>query len=355
MRFLIAFGLMSLALSLAGSAWWLNRPAVEPGAGREADDADIYCTGRVDAPGGVAGLDPAQPGRTVAVLVAEGDAVRKDQPILKLDPAVADARLAQADAAVEAAQIELDTAKRDKERFPNQIAARTHLANAAAARVEGARKLLQQRREQVKVTPLGKAEEEAMRAQIRELELMEAAQRGELDDLKKLDLDLRIRAAQIKLRSAVTDRQLAQKSVDECTLTAPGDGLILRLHAAVGSTLAPGSPVPPVVFAPAGPLVIRAEVDQEHLGRIGPGMRVEAQDENRLGGTVWKGTVAAVGRWVAQRRTFVLEPGELNDVRTVECVIALESPADRLWIGQRMRVRIVHEPKPVSRQPGAAR
>jgi hypothetical protein len=47
-----------------------------------------------------------------------------------------------------------------------------------------------------------------------------------------------------------------------------------------------------------------------------------------------------VGHIVAPRRTVLLEPGELNDVRTVECVITLEGGTESLLVGQRMRVRI---------------
>ena len=178
MRGVVVFGVLLLGGSVAGTAWWLSRPAPDADPGPVADAADVYCTGRVDAAGQVVGLDPARPGRVVAGLVAEGDPVAKDQPLLRLDATAAEAQLVQADAAVEAAQIELDAARRERERFPGQLAARTHLVNAATARVEAAKKLLQQRRDQQGVAPLGRAEAEAHEAQVRELELMEAAQRG---------------------------------------------------------------------------------------------------------------------------------------------------------------------------------
>jgi len=43
---------------------------------------------------------------------------------------------------------------------------------------------------------------------------------------------------------------------------------------------------------------------------------------------------------VAWKRTILREPGEVNDARTVECVITLEGNTDALLVGQRMRVRI---------------
>jgi hypothetical protein len=69
-------------------------------------------------------------------------------------------------------------------------------------------------------------------------------------------------------------------------------------------------------------------------------MKAIIQDENRFDGPTWTGRVRSVAGWVAMRRSFVLDPGELNDVRTVECVVDIDPPADDLWIGQRMRVRV---------------
>jgi multidrug resistance efflux pump len=344
--------LVLLAGSIAGTAWWLSRPDPGPVPARPADEADVYCTGRVDAAGQVTGLDPAQPGRVTAVLVPEGAAVAAGQELVRLDAAAAEARLTQAQATVDSVQVELDAALRDRERVPNQIAARAALLNAASARVDAARKLLQQRREQQQVTPLGKTELEAIEAQIRELEQMEASQRLELEDLKKIDPELRVRAARAKLKAVEADRDLARKAVADCVISAPGPGTVLRLQAAVGGLLSPGSPVPAVVFAPAGPPVVRAEVDQESLGKVAVGMPAEVQDENRPDGPVWRGRVKQLARWVAQRRSHVLEPGELNDVRTLECVVELDPPAEGLWIGQRMRVRIVRGPGP-GPQPAA--
>jgi len=70
------------------------------------------------------------------------------------------------------------------------------------------------------------------------------------------------------------------------------------------------------------------------------GQKAEMQDENRVDAKVYTGTVQRLSRWVAQKRSMILDPGELNDVRTVECLIAFDTPPDDLFIGQRMRVRI---------------
>ena len=102
----------------------------------------------------------------------------------------------------------------------------------------------------------------------------------------------------------------------------------------------PGGYPPSIVFVPAGPLVVRAELDQEFIGRVKEGMSVEVQDDGRADGPVYPGVIKSMSRWVAQRRTLILDPGEINDVRTVECLVELKSNIDDLYIGQRMRVRI---------------
>jgi multidrug resistance efflux pump len=343
-------GLILLAGSVGVSAWWLRRPKPEPEAPTaSADLLDVYCTGRVDAAKQVIPLEPSLAGRVVKIgdEVVEGGTVSAGREIFRLDDSAAQARLAQAKAAVEAARIDLDAAKADKQRFPKQVEAKRHLIAAATARVEAAKKALEQRVEQQKVTPLGKAEKEAIEAQILELAELEKAETLQLQEIEDREAkgqgnDLRIRAADAKLKAAQADEKLADKAVKECVVVAPEAGTVLRLQVSVGSIVGPGSPIAPVVFAPAGPLVVRAEVDQESLGRVRVGMAATVQDENRPDGPALKGRVKALSRYVAQKRTFVLEPGEVNDVRTVECVIELDSPgADELWIGQRMRVRIL--------------
>jgi multidrug resistance efflux pump len=340
-------GVALLAGSLGATWWWFSHPAPVAAPPLPAD-GDVYCSGRIDANGQVVALEPAQTGRVAKLKVAEGAVVAKGEEILLLDTAIPAARLAQAEATVEGVQVELDLAIADKERMPGQLAAREALVNAAAARVAAGKAAVRQRQAQKAVTPLGEGELEALQAQVREVEQMEAAQRKELDDLKKIDPELRIRAVRARLKAAEADRTLAVKALEDCKLVAPVAGTVLRLQTSEGALLAPGSPLPPVVFAPAGPLVVRAEVDQEYLARVRPGQPAEVQDENRPDGPIWKGKVRDVARWVGPRRAMVLEPGEINDVRTVECVIELDPGAtDKLWIGQRMRVRIVRtDPQP---------
>ena len=110
-----------------------------------------------------------------------------------------------------------------------------------------------------------------------------------------------------------------------------------------GEAVAPGTPLPPIAFRPDGPLVVRAELEQEFLGRVRPGQKAVVRDEARADSPTWAGKVLSVGQVVARKRSILLEPGEINDVRTVECVVGLDGDASGLLVGQRMRVRIARE------------
>ena len=274
----------------------------------------------------------------------EGDTVAAGQPLVELDPAAADYRVAQAEAALRLAGIAVNQARHALERFPNQLRAREAAAKAAGFRVEAARQSLEQRKiAGESVAPLGKAELAATEAQIGALEELEAGENAGLADLRSTrpDLAAQVAAAEAKRDAAKADLALAQKARADCVLRSPAAGTILRLQATVGGLAAPGTPLPPVVFAPAGPYVVRAEVDQEAVPGVAEGLPVEIRDENRPEGAAWRGTVKHLAGWVAQKRAAVLEPGELSDVRTVECVVAVEPGGEPLRIGQRMRVRIL--------------
>jgi multidrug resistance efflux pump len=324
-------------LGFAGWYFYRDKPEDKPPV--RGEDLDVVCTGRVDAPGTVISLEPALAGRVVEVCVEEGAAVSDGQPILKLDDATARNRLQQAEAAVKAATVDRDRAKLDVERFPKQLEAREAVVNAAGEQVTAAKKNLEVRKALSGLQKPGEAEVAALEASIRQMEELKKAEELQLADLRKMQPKLLVDAAEARLLAAEADRDLARKAMDECVITAPGPGRVLRLAASKGGVLVPGGFTPAVVFAPAGKLVLRAEVDQEFLGRVKPGQTVTAEDDSRPDSPQWTGRVRSIARWVAQKRSLILDPGEVNDVRTLECVIDLDSE-DGLVIGQRMRARI---------------
>lgn len=86
--------------------------------------------------------------------------------------------------------------------------------------------------------------------------------------------------------------------------------------------------------------MIRAEVDQEFAGRVAVGQRAEIEDDTSRAGPKWHGRVVRVADWFAQRRTVFPDAPSAQDVRTLQCVIEVESGTPPLRIGQRVRVKL---------------
>src|SRR5262249_48937278 len=115
-------------------------------------------------------------------------------------------------------------------------------------------------------------------------------------------------------------------------------GRVLQVFVGPGDVLN-GLPTSPAVqFRPAGPLVVRAEVEQEFAGRVAAGQLAEVEDYADAN-LHWYGRVARVADWIRPRQSMLAEPFQRNDVRTAECVILLGTD-QRLRIGQQMRVTI---------------
>jgi len=337
----LAVVLLVVPLGIAG--WYFYGRSGEDPKPKTISDLDVVCTGRVDAPSMVIALEPSSAGRVVKIFAAEGATLEDQQPILFLDDSLAQHRLKQAKAAVKVATIDRDRSRLDAARYPNQIEAKKALGKSVEAQVKAAEKNLENRKALAGVQKPGDAELLALESSVEQLRQLKKAEDLQIADYEKMladkQPDLIVDAAESRLSAARADEELAQKGVDECTLRAPCPGRLLRMQASVGGFLLPGGFVPAIVFAPAGKLVVRAEVDQEYLGRVKVGQGATLKDDSRVDSQQWTGKVKSLAGWIAQRRTIILDPGEINDVRTAECLIELDSDDD-LFIGQRMRVRI---------------
>ncbi|MBY0513622.1 MAG: HlyD family efflux transporter periplasmic adaptor subunit [Gemmataceae bacterium] len=330
-----------LLASLGGVWWWQNRPKPDATTDPAAlGELDVVCLGRVDGLNPVVSLEPGVPGKVVEVIAAEGKAVAAKEPLLRLDDEAAKLRVAEAEAAVEGADVELRAAKQEAAGFDARRKTAEASAKATTARLRAAEKLLEERTKQQSITMISPAELAAYAAEVEQIRQLEAAELARAKELADADPELKVAAAKVKQKSAALALQQAKNALRDCVLVAPTDGTVLRVAVSVGETVAPGGMQAAVVFRPAGPLVVRAELDQEFLGRVRPGMKATIRDDARADAPPRAGTVERVGNWVARKRTMVLEPGELSDVRTVECVIRLDGPTDGLLVGQRVRVRI---------------
>jgi multidrug resistance efflux pump len=135
-------------------------------------------------------------------------------------------------------------------------------------------------------------------------------------------------------RVAADEFEIAQHSV-----RAPLDGRIVRRSARPGDGVSTLNVTPLFLFAPDGPRIVRADLDERFVERVRPGQRVEIVIENEdTAPRVLGGQVLRVGE-VFGERSNLPEPGERVDVRAVECVFSLDDQT--LRIGQRVMARVL--------------
>ena len=329
------------AAALAACVAWGLKPApgrtTAAGPAVPAADKGIVCVGHVDLENGVAALTPLLPGRVKEVLVKEDETVAADQVLLRLDDRADRLRLDKAKAALAAAEAALAQAKLlDKQQSARETQQEA-AEQAAKYRAAAARRLLERKQELVEIKQANPLEVAAALEQVKELDVAVKAESARLTELKANDPALGVRRAAAEAAAARAAVAEAEQALAECSLKAPQAGKVLRVQARPGDVVG-GAGQPVIVFAAAEPRIVRAEVLQEFAAKVKPGQPVVVEDESGAGH--WKGKVLRVSDWYTQRRVVIPEPLQRNDVRTVECLIAVESGGEPLRIGQRMRVRI---------------
>ena len=243
---------------------------------------------------------------------------------------------------VEAAEIEVKYAELERNLYPIRKATQKSAVAAASDRLSAARKLFEEKRTGQKLGTITAAELIAAELEIKQLEQLEQVEQSRMKEVEESEaaLKLKVDAATTKKTMALIAEKQAKKAINDCVLVAPTNGIVLRVQTSRGEAVVPGGMQPPIIFRPDSQLVVRAELEQEFLGRVQAKMKATVRDDARANSPTWNGTVLRVGNWVARKRTVLLDPGEVNDVRTVECVIVLDGDTTGLLVGQRMRVRI---------------
>ncbi len=307
-----------------------------------ADGTSWMALGNVDIEGGITPLYPLQQGRVISIEAVEGEPVKKGAPLFHLEDTVQTLKVRQATADRNAAQERLTLAQAKVNQLDQEIAAQQEAVEAAKIEVQRA-SLLRDKRKRFESQGLEGDAEIVKDAEL----LVRKAERGVQAEQRKLDAfkagreqaagAVKLARQDIKAKEAQLEE--AQNAVKECVVRAPCDGTPLRILVGVGQALGANPRQPAVEFAADRPLLVRAEVEQEFVGRIHKDQSVIIQD-HVTGQECARGRVVSIARWYAHRRSASPEMLMMgNDVRTLECIIKIESTSQEVRIGQRVRVQ----------------
>jgi multidrug resistance efflux pump len=321
-------------------------PGEEPGTTQPSRPL-VVCYGYADLEGGVTSLHPIQSGRVAEVSVKENDTVAKGAVLLRLDDRAAQFRVAEARAVLDQALAQLDRMKKKPQEHRSRISQQQAAIKVARARIAGAQHVLAARKTQQKTESAGRFRPDPILVEeigssverVREFEETYKLEQEKLRGLEARDLRADIDHARAEVATMRARLLQAEQVLEEHVLRAPQAGKVLRVFVAPGELLSPQPKKPAIQFCPDCPRIIRAEVEQVFALRVEVGQPALVGDDSRSGKT-WRGHVLRISDWYTQRRLVAEEQLQLKDVRTLECLIALDSRQAPLRIGQRVRVSI---------------
>jgi multidrug resistance efflux pump len=258
-----------------------------PGAGKDAISTVVLGTADSD-PGPVDyALPPIlQSGRVAEVFVHQGDEVKAGDRLYRFDSKILEAKLVEAERAVDSAKAKLAEAQGAADLHATAVALQAETVKAAETSVRLAREAWQvgewHKKEYYKSTRVPTDRwPELLKNEPELFDLYVKHARAEAErDLAKAKLDavkaaqekqlarvVAVAEAEVKRHQAAVDE--ARTAVEMCTVRAEQDGTVARVLAGKGGTMGVGSRAPALILIPAGPRVVRAEVEAEFAYRIG--------------------------------------------------------------------------------------
>jgi multidrug resistance efflux pump len=168
------------------------------------------------------------------------------------------------------------------------------------------------------------------------------AEKFTLERLKTTDTGAAVAIAEAAVRRYEAQVEEARTAIDLCTVRAKSPGTVERINYWPGDVIGISTRQPVLVLVPAGPRVVRAEVEAEFANRVGPdklGKEVTIYDNNDPKLT-YKGVVKRIGTtFLPKRNGSDIVP---NDTRVLEVLVEVVDPAPagktRLLVGQKVRV-----------------
>lgn len=255
----------------------------------------LVARGQVDVEGGTQALGLPVDGVLARVQVVEGASVHRDQVLLEADATTARLDERQAEAKLQQARAQLDVLQ------PKAVAATLRAKRLEEAARDGAAD--------------GQSADDAREAA--------SEARGELANAR----------AGFALASTELDR--ARYVVRQQVLRAPGDGEVLRVTAWPGMRVASGMPL--VTLLPNNARIVRAELSQDALARVGLDDEAQVLSDDGRQTPLAHARVLRMGRVFGQS-LLQTDPMQRVNERSVECVLALDPP-QQLRVGQRVLVR----------------
>ncbi|HKA80784.1 MAG TPA: efflux RND transporter periplasmic adaptor subunit [Xanthobacteraceae bacterium] len=309
--------------------------AVEP-ASAQTDSASwaAVAPGRVEPRSREIKIGTPLPARVVDVPVKANDEVFAGELLVRLDDEEALARLAAADA-----QVALRKRARNDQATPAASADRRKAEDAAfdSERAVGDAqsaldKVAADRRAAGNAS---QADLDAARAALTRAKDQLRTRHDTLAKAKAPDSALPSRL-EGELNVARAEWTLAMAALEKSRIRAPADSTVLQVDAKKGELAMPTSEQALMVLGDVSALRVRAELDEQYLGKVRAGQRVLVRAA-AFRGREFEGKISAVARIVGPGRINARGPRKFSDVDVLEVVVDLSDPGP-LVVGEQVDV-----------------
>jgi HlyD family secretion protein len=320
--------------------------ATQGGAGQGASGAsgqgasttgswDAVTLGRVEPRAGEVKIAAPLPGGRVAeVLVKQNEDVFAGELLARLDDEEALARVAAADA-----QVALHRRARNDQSAPAASADRRKAEDAVADaehNLADTRAALDKTTADWRAGRVNRGDLDAARTTLARAEDRLRERRDALTKLRaSSDTPLPTRL-EGELNVAQAEWRVAQAALEKTQIRAPSDGVVLRVDVKNGELAIPAAGPPIMSIGDVSALRVRAEVNEQDLGRIRVGQAVLVR-AGAFHGREFDGRVASIARVVGPSRINSGDPRKFSDVDVLEVLVDLPNPGP-LVVGEQVDV-----------------
>ncbi len=306
-----------LVLAGAGAAWWL--------LSRKPPARELVLYGNVDLRQVELAFNNSE--RIAAVLVQEGDRVKRGEVLARLDHSRLEPQVAEAEASA-AAQREVVARLRNGSR-PQEIAQARANVESSAADAANARGQYERRKTLAENAIVSHQDLENAKAALDVAEAKLAVNRKALDLAIAGPRKEDIAQAEAQLRRDEAQWAFLRQELADAELVAPADAVVRTRLMEPGEMASPQKPV--FSLAVTDPKWVRAYVAESDLGKLHPGANavivVDSFPDRRFKG--WVGFISPVAEFTPK----TVETEELRTSLVYEVRVFVKDPSDLLHLG----------------------
>jgi HlyD family secretion protein len=280
-------------------------------------------------------------GRVATLNAQEGAPIRKGEALASLECAVEQAQWRAAEAEFESQNEAYRRARRGARNEERDIAmAREHAARAELTDAEGDHSRIENLVNRGNAASRRDLDQATSRMEIARAELVVATRTAALTNAKLLpEEDARWKA---QVRNAQEQVRAIAARLEQCTIRAPIDGVLLRRHVLVGEVVSEFAPRPALTVADVSRIRIRTELDERDALRVSIGRLAEVSIPTDVG-QKYSGRVSWISPIMGRKTVRGTDGREKSDRDIREVLVDLGSPEPSLPIGIRVVVQFSGE------------